>query len=142
MKAILAVFLSILIFILCWLAIAAILYIIQLMATYARPGLGLFHFIHTIFTWLVGPCFGAFSGIYASARIFSSVSILTIRSSFVTAVIIITVLMFLFSLVFDASRGNLFDVFILAAQIGAVVFGAKLGKDWYNVSVKTDRLDT
>ena len=139
MKSIFAVFVCMLLFIIGWLALAAILFAIQMLVISARPGLGLFHFIHSMFTWIAGPCFGAFVGVYISAKIFRSVSILTIRSSFISILFTLISLTVLFNFFLNPPDVGLFDILTLFAQLFAVVIGAKLATVLHSENIIADK---
>jgi hypothetical protein len=97
MKTITAVLTSFVIFVVVWLTITAIMTSILYIAHRAAPTAGIMAFLHVVLTWILGTSIGAFFAIHITNRIFLSVDIKTVYISFISIVLTVSIILFVFA---------------------------------------------
>ena len=135
MKALLAVILAFMFFLVGWSFLSIILYGIGYVASQARGGVGLIHFLQVFLMWVLGPGFGGFIATYTTPLIFKNVSAKTIEIGFISVITTLAIILGLFSLlmVYKGEDGlGKFIIFLI--QFAAIIIGAKIGK-----SMRTER---
>lgn len=132
MKATLAVIVAFVFFILGWFFLVGLLYVIGYVASHARGGMGLMHFLHILLMWVLGPGFGGFLATYVTPRIFNEVHANTIATSFISVVITLAVIIVLVSLVFvQQEKSGIGEFVLFVVQVAAIVVGATIGNSMH-----------
>jgi hypothetical protein len=115
-----------------WLLLTALLYGVMYVASHAREGVGLMHLLNILLMWILGPGFGGFLATYITPRLFRTVDVSIIATSFISVVVTLAVVMGLLSLVYPQRDSTGIGQFVLfVVQVAAVVAGAKIGKSVY-----------
>ena len=129
MKLVLAIVVSFLIFIFSWLVNGFLMMGLALMATAAGVKPGVFLFINIFLIWILAPGLGSGVAIYATGKKFEKVDINLVHVGFVSIVVVLLFLMFMFSAFVYAAQGSGYgNIVLLLAQGAAVVIGARIGK--------------
>ncbi|MFZ5862070.1 MAG: hypothetical protein ACOYXR_04390 [Nitrospirota bacterium] len=133
MKAILSTLSSVIILVLGWVLMATILAVIGIIASRARPEVGVFPLVNIFLMWVLSPGVGGFFAVYVTALLFRSVPISTIYVSFVSVAAVLVILFFIYDferMVLEGSGIGKFLIFVL--QSGAIFLGALAGKTFVN----------
>lgn len=118
-----------------WLMLAALLYGVMYVASHAREGVGLMHLLNILLMWVLGPGFGGFLATYITPRLFKTIDVSTIATSFISVVVTLAIVMGLLSLMFSQRDSAGIGQFVLfVVQVAAIVIGAKIGKNIYVAS--------
>ena len=83
-----------------WPLLTALLYGVMYVASHAREGVGLMHLLNILLMWILGPGFGGFLATYITPRLFRTVDVSIIATSFISVVVTLAVIMGLLSLVY------------------------------------------
>jgi len=118
-----------------WLLLAALLYGVMYLASHAREGVGLMHILNILLMWILGPGFGGFLATYITPRLFKTIDVTTITTSFISVIVTLAVIMGLLSLVFpQQDGGGIGQLILFTVQVAAIVIGARIGKSFYVAS--------
>ncbi|MBF0239892.1 MAG: hypothetical protein HQM12_19505 [SAR324 cluster bacterium] len=118
-----------------WLMLAALLYGVMYVASHAREGLGLMHLVNILLMWVLGPGFGGLLATYITPRLFKTIDVSTIATSFISVVVTLAIVMGILSLLVQQRDGaNIGQFLLFVFQVSAIVIGAKLGKSIYVAS--------
>jgi len=118
-----------------WLLLAALLYGVMYVASNAREGVGLMHLLNILLMWVLGPCFGGFLATYITPRLFKTVDVTTIATSFISVIVTLAIVLGLLSLVLSQQDGGgIGQLVLFVVQVAAIVIGAKIGKNFYVAS--------
>ncbi|TXH71577.1 MAG: hypothetical protein E6Q83_01025 [Thiothrix sp.] len=135
MKAALAVIVAGVFMLVGWLLLAALLYGVMYVASHSREGVGLMHLLNILLMWVLGPGFGGFLATYITPRLFKSIDVSTIATSFISVIVTLAIVMGLLSLVFpQQDGGGVGQLVLFVVQVAAIVIGAKIGKSFYVAS--------
>lgn len=135
MKTALAVIVAGVFMLVGWLLLAALLYGVMYVASHAREGVGLMYLLNILLMWVLGPGFGGFLATYITPRLFKTIDVSTIATSFISVIVTLAIVMGLLSLVFPQQDGGGFGQLVLfVVQVAAIVIGAKIGKSFYIAS--------
>jgi len=131
-KTALAVVVAFFILIAGWFFLAALLAGIGYLASRATEGASLMFFLNTLLMWILGPGFGGFIAIYVTPKIFKTVDVTVINTSFISVVITLGIIMCLITL-FLIRRESIsaWQLVLLIFQTLAIVVGARIGKSIY-----------
>jgi len=115
-----------------WLMLATLLYGVMYVASHAREGVGLMHLLNILLMWVLGPGFGGFLATYITPRLFKTVDVSAIATSFISVVVTLAIVMALMFLLVSQRDGAGIGQFLLfVVQVGAIVIGTKVGKSIY-----------
>jgi hypothetical protein len=129
MKAVFAVVVSFLVFLIGWTVMVGLLFLIFAVAGAARPGLGPDNWLTLLIMWILGPGVGAFFAIYVPGLLFQSVDLKTIFVSFASIITFLLVVLFLFEARIISVHGLGIGRAVLVAVQGAVILvGAYIGR--------------
>jgi len=103
---------------------------LALLATKAGVKPGFFFLINLFLIWVLSPGLGSGIAIYATGNKFREIDTNLIYVAFVSIVVVVLILMFLFSaLVYSVQGGGYGNIILLLAQGAAVIVGARIGKN-------------
>ncbi len=129
MKAVFATLSSLVILVVAWLVIALIIYVIGMVGSQARPGLGLIHLIHIFLMWVLSAGIGGFFAIYLPSLMFHAVDLKTLYVSFVSVVAVIITVLFLIAFIsLSSGRRSTGEVIMFLLQSAAIFVGAWVGR--------------
>jgi len=112
-----------------------LLYGVMYVASNAREGVGLMHLLNILLMWVLGPCFGGFLATYITPRLFKTVDVTTIATSFISVIVTLAIVLGLLSLVLSQQDGGgIGQLVLFVVQVAAIVIGAKIGKNFYVAS--------
>lgn len=118
-----------------WLMLAALLYGVMYVASHAREGVGLMHLLNVLLMWILGPGFGGFLATYITPRLFKTIDVSTVATSFISVIVTLAIVMGLLSFfVQQHDSAGIGQFLLFVVQIGAIVIGAKIGKSIYVAS--------
>lgn len=128
MKAIAAVLSALAVFAFVWLLVALLVAGMAWAATDAGVKPGLFLILNMLLVWILSPAVGAGVAIYATTNHFTSVDPKTVFVSFVSICSALLALALLLEiLVYFSGVGSGWKLLLFAAQVAAIMAGAKLG---------------
>ena len=135
MKVALGVLVAFVFLLVGWFFLAALLYGVGYVASHAREGVSLMHFLNILLMWLLGPGFGGFLATYITPQIFKETDVATIATSFISVVITLAVVMGILSfLLVQQERSSIGQFVLFVVQVSAIVIGAKIGKSMHVAS--------
>ena len=130
MKLVIAISVAFLVFIFSWILNALLMMGLALLATKAGVKPGFFLLINIFLIWVLSPGIGSGIAIYATGSKFREIDTNLIYVAFVTIVVVLLILIFLFSaLVYSAQGGGYGNMILLLGQGFAVIVGARIGKN-------------
>ncbi len=93
------------------------------------------HILNILLMWILGPGFGGFLATYITPRLFKTIDVTTITTSFISVIVTLAVIMGLLSLVFpQQDGGGIGQLILFTVQVAAIVIGARIGKSFYVAS--------
>ena len=132
MKTAFAVFVAFIFLLVGWFFLAALLFGVGYVASHAREGVGLMHFLHVLLMWVLGHGFGGFLATYITPQIFKDIDAASIATSFMSVVITLAIILGLLSLLVVKQGGSsVGELILFVVQVAAVIIGARIGKSMY-----------
>jgi hypothetical protein len=124
-----AVIVAFVIFVIAWLMNAAVMLGLAYAATSAGVTPGFFLILNVLLAWIVAPGLGSGVALYVTVKKFKDIDPSYLLVAFVTACVVLSVLMFIFSVLAYSVKGEGFwSVVLLVFQGAAVLIGARIGK--------------
>lgn len=97
-------------------------------ASHAREGTGLIHYLHIYLKWILCPLYGGFLATYITSRIFKEIGATTIATGFISVVVtlavVVSLLMFLQA---ETYYSSISDIVVVVIQNAVIIVGAKIG---------------
>ena len=132
MKAALAVVVAVLFLVAGWGFLHVLLLGLYYVASNAREGIGLLHYLHMLSVLILCPLYGGFVAAYLTPRIFKEIDAAKIARRFIYVVVTLAVvgslLGFLQPEKYYSSSGDIAEFVFAVLQIVAVIVGAIFGK--------------
>lgn len=129
MKLILAVIVAIVLFIFCWVLIAALLTLLAWVVVQTGQTSSLFFLIHVLLIWILSPGVGAALAVFATSSIFRAVAPSAIFLSFVSILAALFIIIAISETASFISGDLATRTFVVSLfQIVAIFLGARIGR--------------
>jgi len=131
MKTIAAVLTSFVVFVFIYLIVMTIMTGILYIANRATETAGLMSLLHVIFTWIIVTFVASFFAMHITNRIFKSVDIKTVYVSFISIMIMLSIIFAIYALDFYINgKYNIIDIIGCTIQIIFLFIGAHFGSKY------------
>ena len=133
MKVALAVVVAFIFLLTGWGSLLVLFRGVYYIASHAREGIGLVHYLHILSEWILCPLYSGFLATYVTPRIFKEIGAAKIATRFISVVITLAVVGslagFLQAEKYYSNIGDI-GIFVVAViQVAAIIIGAKIGKN-------------